>query len=488
MSAPRRSLPAALAALALAAGLATVPALPAAADESQCFAIGGVWSDPTCTLATTQTLALPAGALLIGDLVIPAGVTITKTGAGTLTINGSAGVAGSLIISDGQITVSTLQVTGSGSLLIDGTGGYSSGGTVVDGAGASVTLAGGNGLGSDVQVIAGTLTVAAGETLSGNVTNAGTTVIGGGVTGTVTQTAGTLTNTSGTINGAVTITGGTLTNDANIMSAVTLSGGTLANTGPNGRVYSSVAVSGTGVLVNDGTIDTGVTFSGTGNFTGAGTTTPRFAQTSVFSSAAPTAAVIGGTYVPTVAASVGTTTTFGASPAGVCTIAGGTVTFTGIGSCTVTASRAQNGNFAAVAATQTFAVAGQSQTVSFTSPAPTAATVGGTSALAATATSGDPVTFSTLSPAVCSVTGATVSHLAAGTCQVRADQAGSPQYASASAVQSFAVAAVPAAGAGAGGGLADTGVDVLPGILVALLALLTGAGLLVARRLLAVHS
>src|SRR5664280_215987 len=79
-----------------------------------------------------------------------------------------------------------------------------------------------------------------------------------------------------------------------------------------------------------------------------------------------------------------------------------------------------------------------SQTVSFTSTAPTSATVGGaTYTPTATATSGLPVaiTVDSTSTSVCSITGGAVSFTGAGTCTLDANQAGDGTYSPAPQVQ-----------------------------------------------------
>jgi DNA-binding beta-propeller fold protein YncE len=109
--------------------------------------------------------------------------------------------------------------------------------------------------------------------------------------------------------------------------------------------------------------------------------------------------------------------------AGTLTISGQTVTFSGSG-IMVFARRIQ-------------------QSVSFTSDAPSNASVGGS--YTPTATGGGsklPVTFSVDSSAsaVCSISGGVVSFTAAGTCTINADQAGKPPYQPApTAQQSFTV-------------------------------------------------
>jgi hypothetical protein len=79
----------------------------------------------------------------------------------------------------------------------------------------------------------------------------------------------------------------------------------------------------------------------------------------------------------------------------------------------------------------TLSVLPSDQVVSFTSTAPTnASAFGATYAVAASSTSGLPVSFSIpdSSSTVCSVSGSSVSFLAAGTCVIDADQTGSAQF------------------------------------------------------------
>jgi hypothetical protein len=72
-------------------------------------------------------------------------------------------------------------------------------------------------------------------------------------------------------------------------------------------------------------------------------------------------------------------------------------------------------------------------------------TVGATVALAATASSGLPVSFASETPLICTVSGAAATFSAAGTCTIQATQAGNSTYASAAAVtQSFTVNPVSA--------------------------------------------
>lgn len=82
-----------------------------------------------------------------------------------------------------------------------------------------------------------------------------------------------------------------------------------------------------------------------------------------------------------------------------------------------------------------------SQTIRFTSSAPTAATVAGPSYVpTASASSGLTVSLSSATPQVCAISESTVGFIGAGTCTIDADQAGNSSYEAAAQVQqSFAV-------------------------------------------------
>ena len=81
------------------------------------------------------------------------------------------------------------------------------------------------------------------------------------------------------------------------------------------------------------------------------------------------------------------------------------------------------------------------QSVTFTSTPPAGPVVGQTYAVATSGgASGNPVVVSTTTPAVCAVTGSTVTLTAPGACVLRATQAGSADYLAATSGQSFSVA------------------------------------------------
>ncbi len=166
-------------------------------------------------------------------------------------------------------------------------------------------------------------------------------------------------------------------------------------------------------------------------------------QKITFTSSPPSPAVVGASY--TVVASGGGSPNlvlFSIPATGsTCSISGSVVTLLQIGSCTIAADQAGgSGYLPAPQETQTFTVVA-SQSIQFTSAAPNPAVVGTTYTVSAQGgPSGNPVTFSSLSETICTVSESTVSLIHSGTCLVAADQAGGNGYlAAAQASQSFSV-------------------------------------------------
>ena len=170
-------------------------------------------------------------------------------------------------------------------------------------------------------------------------------------------------------------------------------------------------------------------------------------QTITFTSTPPDPALVGGTY--TVAASGGASgnpVTFSVDPSanGSCSISGATVTFVADGTCVIDANQAGNASYeAAPQAQQSFDPDSVVQTITFTSTPPNPSLVGGSYTLTASGgASGNPVTFS-VDPSAngsCTISGATVTLIAVGTCVIDANQAGNAGYQAATQIQqSFAV-------------------------------------------------
>jgi uncharacterized repeat protein (TIGR01451 family) len=141
----------------------------------------------------------------------------------------------------------------------------------------------------------------------------------------------------------------------------------------------------------------------------------------------------------------GNPVTFSTTTTTVCTLSGtnnSTVTIVGVGTCTITANQAGNGNYlAGTPVSRSFAVAKGNQTITFGAlpgktygnPPFTVSATGGAS--------GNPVTFSTTTTTICTLSGtnnSTVTIIAAGTCTITANQAGNANYNAAAPVsQSF---------------------------------------------------
>ena len=139
-------------------------------------------------------------------------------------------------------------------------------------------------------------------------------------------------------------------------------------------------------------------------------------------------------------ATSGLAVTFTSNSTTVCTVSGVEVVLLTDGTCSITASQAGNSIYAAATSvTQTFAVAGKPQTITFGT---LATLVLGTAPfnLSASASSGLPVAFASNTAAVCKVSGVTVTLSSEGTCSIKASQAGNSTYAPATPVtQTFTV-------------------------------------------------
>jgi len=156
----------------------------------------------------------------------------------------------------------------------------------------------------------------------------------------------------------------------------------------------------------------------------------KMTQAIVFTSK-PSSTAVGATYpVAAKGGGSGNPVTFAidGQSASVCSVSGATVTFTQPGPCVIDANQAGNGQYLPASQTQQAIAVKQSQTISFTSTAPASVFQQATYNVAATATSGGTVSFSSGSLNVCTVSGATVTFNQPGTCVIDANQAGNDQY------------------------------------------------------------
>jgi RHS repeat-associated protein len=131
---------------------------------------------------------------------------------------------------------------------------------------------------------------------------------------------------------------------------------------------------------------------------------------------------------------------FASSTPAVCTVSGATATLVAAGNCTLTASQAGDSNYnAATSVPRTFTVNKAAQTITFATIS-TKTLIQTPLALSATVSSGLTVDFSSTTPAVCTVAGATATLLTTGTCSIAANQAGDSYWAAATQVlRSFSV-------------------------------------------------
>ncbi|RZS87386.1 putative repeat protein (TIGR02543 family) [Motilibacter rhizosphaerae] len=199
---------------------------------------------------------------------------------------------------------------------------------------------------------------------------------------------------------------------------------------------AAASVGPVGFVVNDGLADS------------AGGTTLTVgiaAQGQAITFAAPPSTATGRAFASGAVASSGLPVTLTSSTNGICTASGSTITTIATGTCTVQADQAGSASYAtAVPVTRSFqVVAPVAQTVTFTQPTDKVLTTGPLLfASGATASSGLPVTLTSLTPAVCSTSAQAISADAAGTCTVQASQAGDATRTAATPVsRSFAVTA-----------------------------------------------
>ena len=161
----------------------------------------------------------------------------------------------------------------------------------------------------------------------------------------------------------------------------------------------------------------------------------------------PGATLPGTTFASGVTASSGLAVTLESQTVGICAVSGLSVTTVATGSCTITATQAGDTNYSAAAAvTETFSVSSKSpQTITFADPGPQ--TYSGTPLTFpanATASSALTVSLASLTPDTCSVSGDSITVTAAGSCNIRANQAGNGTYAAASPVDRVFLVSAPA--------------------------------------------
>lgn len=230
------------------------------------------------------------------------------------------------------------------------------------------------------------------------------------------------------------VAGGTVSLSATATSGLTVSFGstTPAICSVSGATATILAAGGCTITADQ---------AGDANFNAAPQVQQSFAidpadQAVAFTSSPPSPAYFGGSYsVSATGGGSANPVVISSTSPSVCTIAGSTVDLVGVGTCTLEANQAEDANHTAGTATQSFAVSPQVQTITFAPLTISQGYVGGPSyAVSATGGgSGQPVLFTVDggSTGNCSISGTVVSFLAAGSCRINANQAGSATHAAA---------------------------------------------------------
>ncbi|MEX8518076.1 MAG: lectin like domain-containing protein [Leptothrix sp. (in: b-proteobacteria)] len=205
------------------------------------------------------------------------------------------------------------------------------------------------------------------------------------------------------------------------------SGGNLTGTPTQAGTYAFT------VSATDSTAATsGGAFTGTGTYSLAIIDPANAGGQTITFGAVPVVKVGGVGALSATASSGLTPVVFASATPAICGVAGSTVTGLAGGICTVTADQAGGTTAANVAylaapqAAQNITISKNSQSIVF-GVAPALA-FGGTATLSATAASGLVVSYTSLTPATCSVNGSIVTGLAGGLCTIAADQAGNASY------------------------------------------------------------
>ncbi len=237
-----------------------------------------------------------------------------------------------------------------------------------------------------------------------------------------------------------------------VVNAGASSAGALAD-GQSCTLAVSFVPTTTGILSASLTLtDNSLNASGTQSIRLRGTGTGSTSQTISFGS-------IGAQNANTTLGLVATATSglpvsFSSMTPSVCTVSGTTAMLAAGGTCTIQASQPGNSTYAAAApVTQSFAVNLLSQTITFPAIPNQSINTAVPVALGATASSGLPISYTSLTTAVCTVSGSAATLVKSGTCTIQASQPGDGVVyaAAASVTQSFTVTtANPLTGTGFG--------------------------------------
>ena len=148
----------------------------------------------------------------------------------------------------------------------------------------------------------------------------------------------------------------------------------------------------------------------------------------------PDTLLSGGPVSLTATASSGLPVSYTSNSTAVCTVSGTSATLISTGVCSITANQAGNASFAAATpVTKTFNVLVNGNVITFPAP-PDTLLSGGPVSLTATASSGLPVSYTSNSTAVCTVSGTSATLISTGVCSITASQAGNASFAAATPV------------------------------------------------------
>jgi hypothetical protein len=407
-------------------------------------------------------LALGAVSSFAGTVKFPAGITACKYGTGTFVdVNGAITVvcdaSGSLeakLSGTGCSTYTKVDVNKDGAITITcSSSGVQASQTITFGVVPPVTV--GN-TGTVIASASSGLPVTLSSTTPSICTLSGSTVTGVAV-GTCTITATQAGNSS--YSAAPTVTQNVSVIPASIRTAS-------FSIGENGCTYSSVDVNINGLIdikckSPRETISPTATFSSAkksceyttadvdknGSFSVLCNGDSQAKQAITFGSA-PTVAVGGTGTVSATGGASGLPVIFSTLSQDICTVSGNTVTGVATGTCTIAANQAGNSIFSpALQSIQSFSIAPkqnskQSQTITFGGVP--IITVGKPGTVSATASSGLPVTFSSTTPEICTVSANTVTALQTNKrCSITAMQGGNDTYNPAYGTRQFCIGTCP---------------------------------------------
>jgi len=252
----------------------------------------------------------------------------------------------------------------------------------------------------------------------------------------VTAGANTITVT-GTVPSSIAFNGGTAS-----VAATSTSGQAVTYTSTTSSVCS-VDTSGVVTFSSIGTCTVNLSQAAAGNFAAATTVTKNIQVTpapNTITFPALSDTTYGGTApVPAATSTSGKPVTYGSSTPSVCTsTSGGIITLIGAGTCTITANQSAAGNYAAASQmSRSFTVqpAGNVITIPGTVPA-SVVFASGTVSIGATSTSGQSVTYTSVTTDVCTVTtpGGVVTPLSIGLCTINVSQGAAGNYVAATTV------------------------------------------------------